>query len=61
MSKNKQTYESALEELKEVVDDLRNEMVSVDDLTTKVNRAKELMDFCKKKLRKVGDDLEELF
>ena len=61
MSDKTMTYESALKELQEVVEDLRNEMVSVDDLTTKVNRAKELIDFCKNKLRNVGSDLEGIF
>ena len=54
------TYESALKELKEVIDDLRNELVSVDDLTEKVQRAKELIEFCKEKLRNVGEDLDGL-
>ena len=55
------TYESALKELQEVIEELRNDMVSVDDLTKKVKRAKELTDFCKNKLRNVGEDLEGLF
>ena len=55
------TYESALKELQEVLEDLRNEMVSVDDMTEKVKRAKELIDFCKNKLRGVGEDLDGLF
>jgi len=61
MSKKTMTYESALKELKEVLDDLREEMISIDDMTTKVKRAKELIEFCKNKLRKVGDDLEGIF
>lgn len=61
MSKKTMTYESALKELKEVLDDLREEMISIDDMTTKVKRAKELIEFCKTKLRKVGDDLEGIF
>ncbi len=55
------TYESALKELQEVIEDLRNEMVSVDEMTEKVKRAKELIDFCKNKLRDVGEDLDGLF
>ena len=55
------TYESALKELQEVIEDLRNEMVNVDDMTEKVKRAKELIDFCKNKLRNVGEDLDVLF
>lgn len=61
MSKKTMTYESALKELQQVIEDLRNEMVSIDDLNAKVNRAKELIDFCKNKLRKVGEDLEGMF
>ena len=55
------TYESALKELQEVIEDLRNELVSVDDLTKKVNRAKELIEFCKNKLIEVGEDLDGIF
>lgn len=61
MTNKTMTYESALKELEQVVEDLRNEMVSIDDLTMKVQRAKELIDFCKNRLRKVGDDLEGIF
>ena len=59
MKEEKMTYESALEELQEVVEALRNEMIGVDDLTAKVNRAKELIEFCKNALRKVSEDLEK--
>lgn len=61
MSKSPETYEAAIKELQQVVNDLRNEMVSVDEMTDKVNRAKELIDFCKNKLRNVGKDLEGMF
>jgi len=55
------TYESALQELQQLITDLRGEMTSVDELTSKVHRAKELIEFCKVKLRNVGDDLEGIF
>ena len=58
MTKQTMTYESALEELQQVVEDLRNEMISIDQITTKVARAKELIEFCKNKLRKVESELE---
>ena len=61
MSEKTMTYESALKELEQVVADLRNEMVSIDDLTAKVQRAKELIEFCKNRLRNVGEDLEGVF
>jgi len=55
------TYESALKELQEVINDLRGELTTVDDLSSKVQRAKELIEFCKVKLRNVGSDLEGIF
>jgi len=61
MTNKTMTYESALKELEQVVNDLRDEMVSIDDLTAKVQRAKELIEFCKNRLRKVGGDLEGMF
>lgn len=61
MSKEEQTYESAIKELQQVVNELRDEMVNVDDLTSKVNRAKELIEYCQQKLRHVGEDLKGIF
>ena len=57
MTKQTQTYESALEELQQVVEALRNEMISIDEITNKVNRAKELINFCKDKLRAVEAEI----
>ena len=60
MSKKKQTYESAIKELQQIVNEMQEEMVSIDEITEKVKRAKELMDFCKNKLREVGEDVDSL-
>lgn len=60
MSKKKQTYESAIKELQQIVNEMQEEMVSIDEITEKVKRAKELMDFCKSKLREVGNDVDSL-
>jgi len=60
MSKKKQTYESAIKELQQIVNEMQEEMVSIDEITEKVKRAKELMDFCKNKLREVGEDVDKL-
>ncbi|MEM6698759.1 MAG: exodeoxyribonuclease VII small subunit [Bacteroidota bacterium] len=61
MNKKEQTYESAIKELQQVVNELRDEMVNMDDLTSKVNRAKELIEYCQQKLRSVGEDLKGIF
>ena len=61
MSNKKQTYESAIKELQQIVNEMQEEMVSIDEITEKVKRAKELMAFCKNKLRDVEADVSTLF
>lgn len=65
--KKTESYESALQELKTIVAEIENDSVSVDDLTTKVKRASELIKFCKTVLIKTEvevnsalDDMENL-
>lgn len=58
------TYTAAFEELKEIVDQLENDNVSVDELTEKMKRATVLMKICRDKLTKtekeVNKTIEEL-
>lgn len=61
MSNKKQTYESAIKELQQIVNEMQEEMVSIDEITEKVKRAKTLMVFCKNKLRDVEGDVSTLF
>ncbi len=61
MSKKKPTYESALKELQHILAELQDQQVSVDELSSKVKRAAELVKFCKEKLRKVKDETDRLF
>ena len=44
------TYTAAFEELKEIVDQLENDSISVDELTEKMKRATVLMKICRDKL-----------
>ena len=46
----KQTYESAYAELTKIISDLEDESISVDALSEKVKRAKELIQYCRDKL-----------
>ncbi|MCC6725172.1 MAG: exodeoxyribonuclease VII small subunit [Saprospiraceae bacterium] len=59
--KTKLTYETALQELQTIVAQLQEEAVSMDDLSEKVNRATELLNFCREKLRETEDKIEGLF
>lgn len=63
MSKQKQTYESALKEISEISRALDEQSVNMDELPQKVKRASELIQWCKKRLRdteqQLGDLLED--
>jgi exodeoxyribonuclease VII small subunit len=54
------TYESAFQELQEIVAQLQTGDTSVDDLSAKAQKAAELIAFCKEKLRQTEDHLKTL-
>lgn len=60
MSKKKQTYTSALEELQKIIEEIQAEEVSIDDLAEKVKKASELIRFCKEKLRATEEELGDV-
>ena len=53
-------YEKALKKLQDIVNELETEAVSIDDLTDKIKDATELIQLCKKKLRKVEKEVSNL-
>lgn len=58
------TYDRASSELEHILDELKKDEVSVDELADKVERASKLILFCKEKLttteKKVEDIIESL-
>lgn len=56
-----QTYEHAMKELQQIVMELQSEAVGIDDLSEKVKRAAELINFCKTKLRTTEEDIHQFF
>lgn len=44
-------YETAYAELEQIARDLQDDRTGLDELSEKVKRAAELLDFCKKRLR----------
>lgn len=54
--KETMTYTEAKTQLEEIVNDLQNNQLTVDELSSKIKEAVSLINFCKKKLRSV--DLE---
>jgi len=55
------SYEKAMQELQEIVDQLQEETIGIDDLSEKVKRAAELIQFCKEKLRTTDSDIKNIF
>lgn len=53
------TYSAAFEELKEIVNQLENDSISVDELAEKMKRATELMKICKDKLTKTEEEINK--
>ncbi len=53
-------YQSAFDELQQIVRQLQEEVVGIDELTQKVRRASELQNFCKEKLRKIELELQKI-
>lgn len=54
------TYNEAYTELKEIVNNLESSDVDIEDLCKKIEKAKELIAFCKNKLAEVEIDIEAL-
>ena len=56
----KLSYEKALSELQEIIAELQQEAVSIDDLTGKVERAAQLIRYCKDKLRQTEQEISDV-
>jgi exodeoxyribonuclease VII small subunit len=58
--KKELTYSAALEELKRITEEMEQGLVGVDDLSAKVARSAELIDFCKKKLYETDQKVQSI-
>ena len=57
----KQTYTTATTELENILKQLENtEEINMDEIASKLKRASELMEFCKKQLHLIDQDLEKM-
>lgn len=54
------TYQSAWTELQKIVNDLQGGSVGIDELTGKIERAAELVRFCRERLRSTEDAVGRL-
>lgn len=55
------TYEKAIKELQETVAQLQEDEIGIDELSAKVKRAAELIEFCREKLRSTEEEIGGLF
>jgi len=53
-------YDDAFEELQQIVTDLEDGEISVDELSSKIKRASELIQLCKKKLTTTEEDVTKI-
>ncbi len=60
MATEKLTYEAALKQLNAIVQQLERKEIKIDDLSTTVEKAKELVDFCREKLDKTEEDIKKI-
>ncbi len=54
------SYQSAWTELQKIVNDLQGGSVGIDELTVKIDRAAELVRFCRERLRSTEDAVGRL-
>ena len=54
-------YEKAMQELQNITLDLQEGKIGIDELAAQLQRAAELIRFCREKLRNVEKEIEGLF
>lgn len=60
MKTDKLTYEAALKQLNEIVQQLERKEIKIDELSNTVEKAKQLVDFCREKLDKTEADIKKI-
>lgn len=60
MAEERMTYERAYEELEAIMQELQEDRISVDELTSKVKRAAELITFCNDMLRSTETEVNKI-
>lgn len=60
MAEKPLTYDKAYAELEQIMNDLQADKIGVDELTVKVKRAVELINFCSQMLRSTEDEVGKL-
>ncbi|QFQ13376.1 exodeoxyribonuclease VII small subunit [Pseudoprevotella muciniphila] len=56
----KQTYTEAIERVEEIVSELESGQLDIDDVSTRLKEAQQLLKFCKTRLNKVENDVKKI-
>lgn len=57
---NEISYTQAMEKLQSIVEEIQDETIDVDELSTKVKKATELISMCKEKIQKTELEVETI-
>ena len=60
MAKKELSYNEAISEIEEILEQMENEEMDVDDLSEKVKRVSQLIIKCRKKLTQTEEDVEKI-
>ena len=60
MANKSMKFSEALAELEQILKEMESGELGIDDLTSKVKRANQLIDICNKRLRATEEDLGEI-
>lgn len=58
--KTELNYDDAIEELEEIINGMEDESIGVDELSNRIKRAAELIQFCKAKLYRTDKEVKEI-
>ena len=61
MAKKEISYNNAIQEIEEILDEIENNDVEIDQLSDKVKRVSVLLETCKSKLLKTEEQIENIF
>ncbi|MCX7862801.1 MAG: exodeoxyribonuclease VII small subunit [Bacteroidales bacterium] len=59
MPKKELSYKEAMEELQKIMALLDNDEIEVDEMSAHIKRAAELFKFCKEKLKKTKEEIDQ--
>ncbi len=60
MAKQEMKYEEAVRQLETIVDKLESNELGIDELSTELKKAQQLIKLCKEKLTKTDDEIKKL-